>query len=118
MAIVAIAFIVLSAAQALAGHCINTSKKDDAGNHTNVIVNAITDQVTVDSLNGGYADVWLDVDGDGTGDILLEEDVQIGRNHSPNWDEAAEAWVNPGAINKTENPNATDDEGMVIPHTD
>jgi hypothetical protein len=44
--------------------------------------------VTFDGVNaagrlvGGFADIWLDLDGDGTGDVLACEDVFIVSNHS------------------------------------
>jgi hypothetical protein len=111
---VAVAFMAVTAVPAFASHCINHSKAEGAGNHTDVIVNAATEEVTIQtdgSGAGGWADVWLDIDGDGVGDVLLEEDVQIGRNHSPQYD-SEDAWVNPGAINKSSNPHAAHDRGM------
>lgn len=111
------AFIAVTAVPAFAAHCINHSKPDDKGNHTNVIVDAATEEVTIVSTgngnaSGGFADVWLDLDGDGLGDVLLDEDVMIGKNHSPQSADSDEPWVNPGAINKSQNPHATDDHGM------
>ncbi len=106
------ALTVFTAGPAFAAHCENLSKEPGAGTHTTVVINALTGEATIDTFNGGWADVWLDVDGDGTADMFLEE-VQIGGNHSPQYDEA-EPWVNPGAINKTLNSHATDEHGMFV----
>lgn len=113
VAMVTAALLVFTAGPAFATHCVNLSKADGAGNHTTVVVDATTEEVvSISGLNGGFADVWLDVDGDGTGDLLVAEDVMIGKQHSPN---VVGEWVNPGAIAKAANPNATDDHGMGFP---
>jgi hypothetical protein len=71
------------AGTAFAAHCQNDSKQADAGQHLDVIVNVITGAVTFVGKNGGFADVWLDVDGNGTPDVLACDDVFIVSNHSP-----------------------------------
>lgn len=113
--VAAVAALMLLAAPAWAAHCQNLSKPDGAGNHTDVVINAATGEATISGLNGGWASVWLDVDGDGVGDVLLEEgDVQIGKNHSPQQD-PENPWVNPGATNKALSANATHEHGMLLP---
>jgi len=112
VALVTGAISVVSAAPALAAHCENLSKQVGAGNHTTVVIDAATGEAGIDTLNGGWADVWLDTDGDGIGDVYLEE-VMIGANHSPQTDHA-DPWVNPGAVNKTTNGHATSDHGMFV----
>ena len=76
------------AGTALGSHCQNESKRPDAGQHVTVILNLVTGGVSFEGLNaqgrpiGGFADVWLDVDGDGVGDVLACDDVFIVSNHS------------------------------------
>lgn len=113
VAVLTAALTVFTAGPAFAAHCVNLSKEPDAGNLTTVVIDANTGQETIvgGQIKGGYADIWIDLDGDGMGDVLEAEDVQIGRNHSPQYDEMT-PWVNPGATNKAGNPNATDDHGM------
>ena len=117
VAVLTAALMVFTAGPAFAGHCVNLSKKADAGNLTTVLIDPDTEDASVvgGQIKGGYADVYLDVNRNGqldSGvDLLLDEDVQIGKNHSP---QNVEVWVNPGAENKAENPNATDDNGMIV----
>jgi hypothetical protein len=114
LALVAVAVFALPLA-AFAAHCENLSKKEDAGNGITVLVDvsAAAETVTV-SGHGGYGDVWLDFDGDGTGDLQVENDVQIGKNHASiaKGDDGGEPWVNPGAINKASSEHATQTNGM------
>ena len=82
------ALLVMGAAPALAAHCINQSKPDGAGNLTTVIIDVATDEATFVGANpagkpiGGFADVYLDFDGDGVGDLQVEDDVFLVANHS------------------------------------
>jgi hypothetical protein len=115
--LVAVAVFALPLA-AFAAHCENLSKKEGAGSGITVLVDVSgpVETVTV-SGHGGYADVWLDFDGDGTGDLLAESDIQIGKNHAfvdkdGNFAEGVEPWVNPGAINKALSEHATKTNGM------
>ncbi|HEX6301484.1 MAG TPA: hypothetical protein VF148_13550 [Acidimicrobiia bacterium] len=115
--LVAVAVFALPLA-AFAAHCENLSKKEGAGTGITVLVDVSgpVETVTV-SGHGGYADVWLDFDGDGTGDFLAESDIQIGKNHAfvdkdGNFAEGVEPWVNPGAINKALSEHATKTNGM------
>lgn len=117
VAVLTAALTVFTAAPAFAAHCVNLSKKANAGNHMNVLVTPTgPESVDVTMLgNGGYADVYIDVNMNyelDNGDILQEEDVMIGKNHSPQAD-TSEPWVNPGAINKLmEDSNATTENGI------
>lgn len=76
------------AGTALGAHCVNESKKDGAGEHGIVIVNVVTGAVTFQGLNaggklpGGFADVYLDFNGDGVGDQLVESGIFLASNHS------------------------------------
>lgn len=106
--------VVLAAGPAFAAACTNQSKPAGAGNHTNVVIDAFTEEVTIDGFNGGWADVWLDLNGDGVGDVLLEADVQIGQNHSGQFDDSEGPWINPGSIKKALSEHATDEHGMII----
>lgn len=103
---------------AFAAHCENLSKKEGAGNGIIVLVDVSgpVESVTV-SGHGGFADVWLDFDGDGVGDLLAESDIMIGKNHSyvdkdGNFVADVEPWVNPGAIHKALSEHATKTNGM------
>lgn len=116
IALVTGVLMVFTAGPAFAAHCVNLSKKADAGNHMDVLVTPTgSEAVDVTMLgNGGYADVWIDVNMNyelDQGDFLEAEDVQVGKNHSPNAG-TSEPWVNPGAINKLMNDHATLDHGM------
>jgi hypothetical protein len=116
VALVSGALVVLVAGPALAAACTNQSKPDGTGNHTMVLVNPVTNEVTISGFNGGWADVYVDFNLDGIADPgeLVEEDVQIGRNHSPQFDDTAGPWINPGSINKALSANATQDHGMIV----
>jgi hypothetical protein len=84
----ALLLTLVVAGTALGAHCQNESKVPDAGQHATVIINTLTGAVTFTGLNaagrltGGFADVWLDFNGDGIGDLLACEDVFIVSNHS------------------------------------
>jgi hypothetical protein len=113
--LVAVAVFALPLA-AFAAHCENLSKKEGAGKGITVLIDVSTGAATV-SGHGGYADVWLDFDGDGIGDLQVESDVQIGKNHAfvdkdGNFAADVEPWVNPGAINKALSEHATKTNGM------
>src|SRR3970282_1133766 len=79
---------LLSFGPVLAADCVNESKADGAGQKVDVIINGTTGGVSFTGTNaagrltGGFADVWLDVDGNGTGDVLLVDDTFIVANHS------------------------------------
>ncbi|HVL54291.1 MAG TPA: hypothetical protein VM344_08520 [Vitreimonas sp.] len=83
--------LVLSlAGTALAAHCVNESKPDGAGQHGIVLI-GLDGSVTFIGANpsgrltGGFADVYLDVDGSGTvtaADIHLVDDTFLISNHS------------------------------------
>jgi hypothetical protein len=84
----AVLLTLVLAGTALGAHCQNESKQADAGQHVVVTVNVVTGEVTFDGTNaagrpvGGFADIWLDLDGDGAGDVLACNDVFIVSNHS------------------------------------
>ena len=86
----AVLLSLVIAGTALGAHCQNESKRPDAGQHVTVIVNLSTTPETVTfvganaagRLPGGFADVWLDFDGDGVGDLLACDDVFLVSNHS------------------------------------
>ncbi|HZM73435.1 MAG TPA: hypothetical protein VFC71_08645 [Candidatus Polarisedimenticolia bacterium] len=79
---------IFIAGTALGAHCHNASKPEGAGVRGTVIVNAQTEEVSFIGANaagrlpGGFADVWLDFDGDGVGDLQVENDVFLISNHS------------------------------------
>jgi len=85
---VALFLSLVIAGTALGADCQNESKAPDAGQHATVLVNTVTGAVTFTGLNaagrltGGFADVWLDFNGDGTGDVLACDDVFVVSNHS------------------------------------
>jgi hypothetical protein len=79
------------ASTAFAAHCFPVSKPDGAGQKLVVLLNPATFAPTfigtnaANRLTGGFADVYLDLDGSGTltaGDQLLEDDVFLIANHS------------------------------------
>lgn len=108
------ALMVMGAAPAFAAHCINQSKPDGAGQLTTVVVNVTNGEATFVGANpagkpvGGFADVYLDFDGDGTGDLQVENDVFLVANHSSNANPAqGSPAVLPGA-----SKNGSDDHGV------
>lgn len=79
------------ASTAFAAHCFPANKPDGAGQHLVVLINPATGAPTfigtnaADRLTGGFADVYLDLDGSGTltaGDLQIENDVFVIANHS------------------------------------
>jgi hypothetical protein len=87
----ATALSVLIAGTAFGAHCINESKPDGAGNHVVVLIDPTTGEPTfiganaAGRLTGGFADVYLDLDGSGTltdADLQVEDDVFLVANHS------------------------------------
>ena len=79
---------IFIAGTALGAHCVNESKKEGAGVRGTVIVNVATDEVSFIGANaagrlpGGFADVWLDFNGDGVGDLQVESEIFLISNHS------------------------------------
>jgi hypothetical protein len=82
---------VALAGTALGAHCVNESKPDGAGVRGTVLINPATGAVTFIGANaagrlpGGFADVYLDLDGSGTvseGDLRVENDTFLVANHS------------------------------------
>jgi hypothetical protein len=82
---------VLLAGTALGAQCINESKQPGAGNHTVVLIDPATGAPTfiganaAGRLTGGFADVYLDLDGSGTltpADLQVADDVFLVANHS------------------------------------
>lgn len=79
---------VVIAGTALGAHCRNESKAADAGQHGSVIINLVTGAATFEGLNaagrftGGFVDLWLDVDGNGTPDVLACDDTYLVSNHA------------------------------------
>jgi hypothetical protein len=79
------------AGTALGAHCINESKPEDAGVRGAVLLDPATFEATFEGANpggrlpGGFADVYLDMDGSGTvsdGDVQIENDIFLVANHS------------------------------------
>lgn len=73
---------LLIVSTAFASFCGNESKQDGAGQHAVLLVNASVHPETVTILSGanaagkvtgGFVDVWLDFDGDGTGECLIND---------------------------------------------
>lgn len=79
------------AGTAFGAHCINESKPDGAGVTGAVLLDPVTFEATFEGANangrlpGGFADVYLDIDGSGTvteGDVQIEDDIFLVANHS------------------------------------
>jgi hypothetical protein len=79
------------AGSAFAAHCINENKPEGAGVHGAVLLDPVTFEATFEGINaggrlpGGFADVYIDLDGSGTvtaGDIQVENDIFLISNHS------------------------------------
>ena len=73
---------LLIVSTAFASFCGNESKKDGAGQHAVLLVDlsVVPETVTVLSgtnaagkITGGFVDVWLDFNGDGTGECLIND---------------------------------------------
>jgi hypothetical protein len=82
---------MLVASTAFAAHCFPVNKPDDAGQKIVVLINPATGAPTflgtnaAGRLTGGFADVYLDLDGSGTltsADLKVENDVFLIANHS------------------------------------
>lgn len=77
-----------TAGTALGAHCVNESKEDGAGERGVVIIDAATGAVSFIGANaagrlpGGFADVYLDFNGDGIGDQQIESGIFLASNHS------------------------------------
>lgn len=84
----AVALLALTAGAALGAHCVNQSKPEGAGVRGSVIINVQTGETTFIGVNaggklpGGFADVYLDFNGDGIGDQKVENDIFLISNHS------------------------------------
>ena len=79
-AILATAVTVAVAGSAYANECVNANKPDGAGNFGDVVFDVTTGALTLPTnpggqVAGGFADVYLDFDGDGTGDVLIIDDT-------------------------------------------
>ena len=79
------------AGTAFAAHCFPVNKPDGAGQKLVVLINPATGAPTFLGTNaagrftGGFADVYLDLDGSGTltaADLKVENDVFVIANHS------------------------------------
>jgi hypothetical protein len=79
------------AGTAFGSHCFPVSKPDGAGQKLIVLINPATGAPTfigtnaADRITGGFADVYLDLDGSGTltaADLKVENDVFVIANHS------------------------------------
>jgi hypothetical protein len=79
------------ASTAFASHCFPVNKPDGAGQKLVVLINPATGAPTfigtnaANRLTGGFADVYLDLDGSGTltaADLKVENDVFVIANHS------------------------------------
>lgn len=82
---------VAIAGTAFASHCFPVNKPDGAGQHIIVLIDPVTEAPTflgvnaADRVTGGFADVYLDLDGSGTltaADLKVENDVFLIANHS------------------------------------
>ena len=93
------ALFIVSAGPAYAAHCTNRSKPEGAGNNGFIVVDAGSGEIVSASdgaLHGGFIDVFLDTTGDGVGDLQVEDDVFIAKNHSPM--HVGDPFVVPGAF--------------------
>ena len=81
------------AGTAFGAHCVNESKQAGSGQHVVVLIDPENPMCpptfegtnAAGRLTGGFADVYLDMDGSGTlseGDIQVEDDVFLAANHS------------------------------------
>jgi len=100
---------MLVASTAFAAHCNVPTKPDGAGQHLIVLINPATGAPTflgtnaADRLTGGFADVYLDLDGSGTltaADLQVENDVFVIANHSGKFNPAQGA---PGVLPAVQN---------------
>ena len=100
---------MLVASTAFASHCFVVNKPDGAGQHLVVLINPATGAPTflgtnaAGRLTGGFADVYLDLDGSGTltaADLKVENDVFVISNHSGH---ANPAQGTPGVLPAVQN---------------
>jgi hypothetical protein len=98
---------VTVASTAFASHCFPVSKPDGAGQKLVVLIDPATGAPTfvgtnaAGRLTGGFADVYLDLDGSKTltaGDVQLENDVFIIANHSGKLNPAQSVNGGPGVL--------------------
>ena len=78
--VVLILILVSGGGLVSASECVVVPKPDGAGNIGDVVVNVCTGESTLPTnpggkTKGGFVDVYLDVDCDGTGDVLLINDT-------------------------------------------
>src|SRR4051812_19185014 len=82
---------IVVASTAFASHCFPVNKPDGAGQKIIVLIDPATGAPTflgtnaAGRLSGGFADVYLDLDGSGTltsADLQVENDVFLIANHS------------------------------------
>jgi hypothetical protein len=120
VAVAAGVFLLAGGGEALAAHCFPANKPDGAGNIGDVIVNLATGQVTEPTnpggrTAGGFADVWLDTNGDGAGDIQVANDVFVLNNGKPSVGNPAlgePAALPEGARNSGPGDNLCDGKGV------
>jgi hypothetical protein len=100
---------MLFASTAFASHCFPVNKPDGAGQKLVVLINPATGAPTfigtnaAGRLTGGFADVYLDLDGSGTltaADLKVENDVFVIANHSGH---ANPAQGSPGVLPAVQN---------------
>lgn len=115
--VAAVALTAVTASAAFGAHCINQSKREGAGVRGQVIINVATGEVSFVGANaagrlpGGFADVYLDFNGDGIGDQQIENDIFLISNHSH---KANPAQGEPGVLpSAAHNPGG--DNGVGFP---
>jgi hypothetical protein len=95
------------ASTAFASHCFPVNKPDGAGQHLIVLINPASGAPTfigtnaADRLTGGFADVYLDLDGSGTltaADRQVENDVFVIANHSGKFNAAQSVGGGPAVL--------------------
>ena len=110
---------LVMAGTALGAHCINESKKDGAGEHGIVVIDVATGETSFIGLNpggklpGGFADVYLDFNGDGIGDQQVENGIFLISNHSH---KANPAQGVPGVLPPTEDDPGGEGHGVGVAH--
>ena len=76
---IALLMSLLIVSTAFAAFCGNESKPQGSGQHSTQFVNLVTGEITIEGGNaagkviGGFVDVYLDVDGDGTDDCFIND---------------------------------------------
>lgn len=103
---------MLVASTAFASHCFPVNKPDGAGQKLVVLLNPATFAPTfigtnaAGRLTGGFADVYLDLDGSGTltaADLKLENDVFVIANHSGKFNPAQSFQGGPAVLPAIQN---------------